>query len=121
MIFSPLARLSLLILLFAVTTGWGVIGHRRAGSLQNQIASISAERDHATATAQACSASVQQLSELAEQRAREAMQARAAAHTRAQQHNRRADEALAAPAAVPGDDYASARHRVDAWLNERGR
>ena len=115
----PLRQVQILIIVFAVVAGWGALNHRRAGNLQKQVASITAERDRAQEAAQACSASVQQLQELAAQRAREAAQARAAAHSRARQHNQRADAALATPAAVPGDDYASARHRVDAWLADR--
>lgn len=116
----PLRQVQILILVFAVVAGWGALNHRRAGSLQKQVASISAERDRAQEAAQACSASVQQLQELAARREKEAAKERAAAHARARLHQRRADAQLARPAAVPGDDYASARLRVDAWLAQRG-
>ena len=116
----PLRQVQTLIVVFAVVAGWGALNHRRAGSLQKQIASISAERDRATDAAQACSASVQQIADLAAQREKEAAKERAAAHARARLHQRKADAQLAGPAAVPGDDYASARHRVDAWLADRG-
>ena len=118
---SPALIALALSVLVNAALGWAWLAARSDADEQSaRVQAIRVERDHATATAQACSASVQQLSELAEQRAREAAQARAAAHSRAQQHNQRADAILAAPAAVPGDDYASARMRVDAWLKGRG-
>ena len=103
----------------AMVVAWQV-AKSDAAQQRARVQAVAAERDRAQEAAQACSASVARLQELAAQRAREAAQARAAAHSRAQQHNQRADAALATPAAVPGDDYASARMRVDAWLKGRG-
>lgn len=78
-----------------------------------------AETENAVEAAQTCSASVQRLSDLADQRAKEATTARQQAVARARQHNRRADAALAAPPAVPGNDCASADARVRQWLRSR--
>lgn len=103
----------------AMVVAWQV-AKSDAAQQRARVQAVAAERDRAQEAAQACSASVARLQELAEQRAQEAAQARAVARARAQQHNQRADAALAKPAAVPGDDYASARMRVDAWLKGRG-
>lgn len=102
--------------------GWGYLaGRDKLAALQERVQAVSQERDAALASAQVCSDSVARLQALAESRAREAAAARRQAAQAAADHARRADEVLDAPPAVPGDDYASARHRVDAWLNERGR
>ena len=93
----------------------------QAQALQAQIAAVQGERDHALQAAQACRDGVQRLQALAESRAREAAAARRQAAQTAAEHARRADAALAAPPAVPGDDCASARVRVGQWLKGRAR
>lgn len=80
-----------------------------------------AAREQATAIARACSAGVERLQQLANQRAAEARQAQQAARRQALTHQQRAQQILAAPAAVPGDACASADAAIDAWLQERGR
>lgn len=77
------------------------------------------ERDTARQEASACSDAVDDLRTLADQRAKEATTARATAAARANAAAQRADRILSAPAAVPSDDCASARVRVDAWLQGR--
>lgn len=77
------------------------------------------ERDTAQQEASACSDAVDDLRTLADQRAREAATARATAATQAHAAAQRADAILAAPAAVPGNDCASAKVRVDRWLQGR--
>lgn len=104
----------------ALGVAWQRAGNH-ARELQAQIAAVQGERDHALQTAQACSDGVQRLQALAESRAREAAAARRQAAQTAAEHARRADAALAAPPAVPGDDCASARVRVGQWLKGRAR
>lgn len=100
--------------------GWAYLGQRDTiATLRTEARTVQGELDGARADAQACSNAVDDLRDLADQRKREADTARAAAQQRAQQHQRKADAILAAPPAVPGDDCASARVRVDLWLKER--
>lgn len=78
------------------------------------------ERDTARQAASACSDAVDDLRTLADERAKEATTARATAATQAHAAAQRADAILAAPAAVPGNDCASAQVRVERWLQTRG-
>ena len=77
------------------------------------------ELDQAQATALACGNAVDNLHALAQQREHEAATARVAAAAQARAAAQRADTILAAPAAVPGNDCASAQVRVGAWLESR--
>jgi hypothetical protein len=52
---------------------------------------------------------------MADQRAREAEEARRLAEQQAAELDARADEELATPPAVPGDACKSAQARIDAW------
>jgi hypothetical protein len=102
----------------ALGVAWQRAGNH-ARELQAQIAAVTGERDHALQTARACSDGVARLQALAESRAREAAAARKLAAQAAADHARRADAVLSAPPAVPGDDCASAKARVAAWLQRR--
>ena len=100
--------------------GWGYLaGRDKLAALQERVQAVAQERDSALAGAQACSDGVARLQAQAERREREAAAARKLAAQTAADHARRADEVLAAPPAVPGDDCASARVRVGQWLKER--
>lgn len=77
------------------------------------------ELDTARQAASACSDAVDDLRTLADQRASEAATARATAAAQARMAAQRADAILAAPAAVPGNDCASAKVRIDSWLQGR--
>lgn len=86
---------------------------------RQQVTVVAGERDAARLTAQECSEATDALRKLADERAREADKARAQARKAAAGRNARADAILSAPPAVPGDDCASARVRVDQWLKGR--
>lgn len=102
--------------------GWGYLaGRDKLAALQERVQAVAQERDSALAGAQACNDGVQRLQALAESRAREAAAARRQAAQAAADHALRADEVLAAPPAVPGDDCASARVRIGRWLKGRAR
>lgn len=77
------------------------------------------ELDAARQDASACSDAVDGLRTLANERAKEATTARATAAAQARMAAQRADAILAAPAAVPGNDCASAQVRIDSWLQGR--
>lgn len=77
------------------------------------------QRDTARADASACSDATEDLRMQADKRAAAAKPVRAIAREQAATREARADALLSTPAAVPGDDYASARARVDAWLKGR--
>lgn len=77
------------------------------------------ERDTVQQEASACSDAVDDLRTLADLRAKDATTARATAAAQARMAAQRADAMLAAPAAVPGDDCASAQVRVQSWLQTR--
>lgn len=93
--------------------GWAWLGAR------DDLATATVERDNARGLASACSDATEALREQADQRAAAAKPRQAAARATAAAHGDRALEILTTPAAVPGDDYASARRRVDGWLQRR--
>lgn len=100
--------------------GWAYLGQRdETTEARTALRDMQGQRDGARDAASACSDSVEDLRELADQRGREAATARAAAADKAQGHNQRADVILAAPPPVPGDACASAQARVDSWLQGR--
>lgn len=102
--------------------GWAYLGQRDdTTEARTALRDMESQRDGARQAASACSDSVDDLRELADQRAREAASARAAAASTAQGHNQRADTILATPAPVPGDVCASAQARVDSWLQGRAK
>ena len=84
----------------------------RADKLEVQLAT-------AAAAAQACIASIAELEAQAKAREAAAAEAVAKAQKDAARHAKRADDLLRAPAAVPGDDCASAQVRARAWLEGR--
>ncbi|MBX9936068.1 MAG: hypothetical protein K2Y10_05700 [Burkholderiaceae bacterium] len=100
---------------------WLYLGLRdELTSAKDAVKSIGQQRDTALADAMACGNAVDELHNLAEQRAKEATTARATAAAQAHAAAQRADAILAAPAAVPGDDCQSAQVRVERWLQTRG-
>lgn len=82
-------------------------------------AATTLERDSARGLASACSDATQDLRDLSDKRAATAAPRQAAARAAAVKQGDRALEILSTPAAVPGDDYASARRRIDGWLKGR--
>lgn len=102
--------------------GWAYLGQRDdTATAQADLRGMEGQRDGARKAASACSDSLDDLRELAEQRARDGAAARAAAATTAKTHNQRADQILASPAPVPGDACASAQVRVNDWLKGRAK
>lgn len=102
--------------------GWAWLGQRDTiATLRTEARAVQGKLDGAQADARACSDAVDDLRALADQRAKEADAARAQARKAAAGRNARADAILSAPPAVPGDDCASARVRVDQWLKGRAR
>lgn len=73
----------------------------------------------ATAAEQACSASIAELEAQAKEREQAAAKALAEAQAQADKYALRADRILKTPAAVAGDDCASAQVRARAWLEGR--
>lgn len=86
---------------------------------RDQLAVAETDRDAARAAATACSDATEDLMELAAKRAKQAKPAIAAAAARATTSDKRADEELATPATVPGNDCQSAQDRVSKWLRNR--
>ena len=74
------------------------------------------ERDESIEAGRLCSKSVTDMRDAADKRARAADEAVAQAEADAQRARRDADRILRTPAAVPGDDAASARQRVLDWV-----
>lgn len=100
--------------------GWAYLGQRDdTTEAKTALRDMQGQRDGARDAASACSDSVDDLRDLADQRARDAVAARASAASQAQSHNEKADAILAAPAPVPGDVCASAQARVNDWLQTR--
>ncbi len=102
--------------------GWAYLGQRDETALAQQaLRDMEGQRDGALQAADACSASVAAAASAAAGAHRRAEIAMARAADAGLQLRRRADATLAAGPAVPGDDCASARATVDAWLLERSR
>lgn len=83
------------------------------------VGTLTAERDDARGAASICSDATDDLRALADQRAAAAAPVQAQAQQAAQQRQVVAQQILATPAAVAGDDCRSAQARVDAWLQGR--
>jgi|GEM_PF-1030581 len=94
--------------------------YTRLDKAQREAATAKDERDTALGAAKTCSDSVRALADAGAQRASAAEPARQQAQQRAQQHTQRAGAIIATQPAVPNDDAASARQRIDAWLRARG-
>lgn len=119
--------------LIAAFIGWGMRGYSKAKALQAELdkqvqatADMQAERDKARTeraaaldAAETCSASVAALKDAADKRHADATPARQQAARTARTAQQRAAAILAAPPKVPGDDAASARAQIDAWLTTR--
>lgn len=100
--------------------GWAYLGQRDTiTTLRTEATAVQGRLDAARADASACSDATDDLRTLADERAREADKARAQARKAAAGRNARADAILSSPPAVPGDDCASARVRVDQWIKGR--
>lgn len=119
--------------LIAAFIGWGMRGYSKAKSLQADLdeqvqatADMKDERDKARIeraaaldAAEACSRSVEALKQAADEREAENAHARQQAAGKAHQHRQKANEIMATPASVPGDDAASAQDRIWKWLEGR--
>lgn len=94
-------------------TGWSWLQARdRAATLQERL-------DKTVDVARECSRGVDALQAAADKRVAAARAAGAAAAKRAAAGNQRADQILAKPATVPGNDCASAQAQIDDWLSNR--
>lgn len=99
----------------AVTIGALAYGsHHKQQAHEADVARIAAE-----ARLKLCNEAVAQLDAEAKEREAAAAKALAAAQSKADKYQLRADRLLRAPAAVPGDDCASAKVRARAWLEGR--
>lgn len=90
-------------------TSWGYLHQRDKATEAEQSAAT------ARAAADQCSQGVERLQALADQRVREAEEARRQAARQAAELNAQADAELVAPPAVPGDACKSAQARIDRW------
>ena len=95
--------------------GWSYLGQRDKAT----VAVVKTEQ--ATGAAVACSQGVDKLETQAAKRKAEAAPKIAAAQKLADAGDKRADEILATPATVPGDDCRSAQARVDTWWQGRAK
>lgn len=86
---------------------------------RDEVRDLTADRNQQRDAAQACSASVERIKTAAEKQTAFAAAAVAAARSAAVKRDERADQILSTPAAVPGNDCASAKARVDDWLSGR--
>lgn len=88
--------------------------------LKRELASEIDERQAQAAQAAMCRASVDALEAERKEHEAAAKKALAEAQAEANKYALRADQLLRKPAAVPGDDCASAKVRAAAWLKSRG-
>jgi hypothetical protein len=94
---------------------WAYLGQR-----DDKVAAAK-DRDQARADATACSKGVEEMVDKREKRFAAAAPARAAAQVKAETLTKQADQVLATPATVQGDECKSAADRVDAWWAARGK
>ena len=104
--------LTVLSVMVGITT-WGVHWRDAAQEAQKYAA-------EAKAAQEICSSSIKELRAESDARAAESARALASARAEADKYALRADRLLRAPAAVPGDDCASAKLRAADWLKSRG-
>ena len=95
--------------------GWAYLGQR------DTAAAAAVQRDAARGDASACSDATEDLRDLANQRHAAAAPARAAAATKAQALNQRADDTLTRQPADPTDSCASLQALGDEWLQGRAK
>ena len=91
---------------------WGQHHKRAAEEIQDELV-------RARLREQACAEAVAQLDAETKEREAAAARALAEAQSEANKYAMRADRLLRQPAAVPGDDCASAKARARAWLEGR--
>lgn len=94
-------------------TGWAWLQAR------DQVATLQERVEAAVDVAGQCSRSVEELQQTAAKQAAASKIAIAAANKRAAAGHQVADQILAKPPAVPGNDCASAQAQVDEWLANR--
>ncbi|WP_295850295.1 hypothetical protein [uncultured Xylophilus sp.] len=99
----------------ALLLGVSILGNVLLWSARDRALLAAQERDQARDAARICSDATEDLRDLADARGREAKAAQASARARSVDAGRRATQEIAMPPAVSGDDYASARARLDRW------
>lgn len=119
---SPIMWAAGLSLALNAALGWAYLGQRdKTTKAETAVTAMEQQRDGAREAASACSDAVEDLRTVADKRAAEAKAARALAAASARAHNKKADDILSTPAAVPGDDCRSAQVRVSDWLKGRAK
>lgn len=93
--------------------GYAYLGQRDTATVAK------VEQRQATGVALECSKGTEKLETAAAQRKTAAAPKIAAAQQQAQQHNRKADQIMATPPAVPGNACASAQAELDSWWETR--
>lgn len=93
--------------------GWVYLGAR------DDVVAAKKDADAAKGAAETCSSAVDQLQIKAAANAKKFAKDLKAAQSKADTGDKKADEILATPATVPGDDCKSAQDRVDTWLAGR--
>lgn len=102
--------------------GWAWLSARDdAATAAAELVSMTGQRDGALQAAQSCSDATEALGAMAELRAADAVQARAAAAGQAAALNARADYTLATAPTAPGDSCASLQALAAQWLKGRAK
>jgi hypothetical protein len=114
----PMPTIALLVALGVSLLGNAVLTKLYLG-VRDDRAKVTGERDQARSAATACSDGVKALQAAAAEREREGRKAGEKARVEAEAHQSAAQRILSTPAAVPGNDCASARVRLDGWLKAR--
>lgn len=92
--------------------GWAYLGQR------DKAVTHKVEERHATGVALKCSEGTQKLETAASQREADAKPRREAAAEKALEHEKKAQQILATPPAVPGNACASAQAVLESWWEE---
>jgi hypothetical protein len=107
----------------AVLLAASVLGNVALGfawnNARDELADVRNARDQARGVASACSDATDDLRDLADEREAKARKVQDVARRTALAHEALAQQILSTPVAVPGDACASARVRIDRWLEGR--
>lgn len=115
---STYAIAGLSIALAASLAGTAAVGNMYLAK-RDEVAALTSDLRQVSRAAEACTKSVEGISAAAQAQTKAALAAMAAAKAAADKRDKAADEELATPASVPGDDCKSAQERADRWLLRR--
>lgn len=112
---NPLAYILAISMAANAALGWAYLGQRDKATTE------AVQVQQVTTVAQECNKGTEDMAKQAVQRHAAAAPKIEAARRQAEAADKKADEILSTPAAMPGDDCKSAQARVDEWWQVRAK